>query len=76
VWSKGERTLQIRRGFQVIERFRQRICLASEETGKKERREIARCEESVKVGEKEGKEIRNLKMEEIEDRPRSNLKNR
>jgi len=50
--------------------------LASEETGKKERREIARCGESVKVGEKEGKEIRNLKMEEIEDHPRSNLRNR
>jgi len=48
MWSRRGRTLPIRRGFQVIERSRRKICCPQKGRRKKEREGTANCQESVK----------------------------
>jgi len=54
----------------VIERSHRRICCPQKGRGRK--RERVYCGESVRIGKKKGKEIQNLRREEMEDHPQSN----
>ena len=44
MWSRGGRTLQIRRGFQEIEKSRRKICCPQKGWGKKREKELQAVE--------------------------------